>query len=301
MKQQAKGQIHRRISAIPNAWYPAYMVRGEKQNLMIDAGVNLLGPRYLTSIKETVGDEGHLHYLFLTHSHYDHIGSAYYLKQHIPGLKIGAHERLAGLLKKPTVLEMMNRLSGNHVELLKYNADGEDLTLHPFEINIHLKQGDVFDLGGLTCRVYETPGHTRESLSFYFPEIKALFPGEACGVLQGETGSMMQVEFLSSYDDYIESLNRLIALEPEIVCLGHGWILTRKDATDFLQYSLAETFRYREIIERYLNDADGDVEKAMQDMAHDEYDIKGGIFQERIAYITNLSAQVRHIAGLREK
>ncbi|MHB8137557.1 MAG: MBL fold metallo-hydrolase [Smithellaceae bacterium] len=301
MKQQAKGKIHGRISAIPNAWYPAYMVRGEKQNLMIDAGVNLLGPRYLTSIKETVGAEGHLHYLFLTHSHYDHIGSAYYLKQHIPALKIGAHERLAGLLKKPTVLEMMNRLSGNHVELLKYNADSEDLTLHPFEINIHLKQGDVFDLGGLTCRVYETPGHTRESLSFYFPEIKALFPGEACGVLQGETGSMMQVEFLSSYDDYIESLHRLIALEPEIVCLGHGWILTRKDATDFLQYSLAETFRYRKIIENYLNDADGDIEKATLDMAHAEYDIKGGIFQERIAYITNLSAQVRHIAGLLEK
>jgi hypothetical protein len=45
MKQQAKGQIHERIIAIPNPWYPAYIVRGEKKNLMIDAGVNLLGPR----------------------------------------------------------------------------------------------------------------------------------------------------------------------------------------------------------------------------------------------------------------
>ena len=47
MKQQAKGQIHERITAIPNAWYPAYIIQGEKKNLMIDAGVNLLGPRYL--------------------------------------------------------------------------------------------------------------------------------------------------------------------------------------------------------------------------------------------------------------
>jgi hypothetical protein len=44
MKQQAKGQIHERITAIPNAWYPTYVIRGEKKNLMIDAGVNLLGP-----------------------------------------------------------------------------------------------------------------------------------------------------------------------------------------------------------------------------------------------------------------
>ena len=199
MKQQAKGQIHERIIAIPNAWYPAYIVRGEKKNLMIDAGVNLLGPRYLASIKDILGNPERLDYLFLTHSHYDHAGSAHYLKQRIPGLKIGAHKRVADLLQKPSVLEMMNRLSRNHVELLKYNTAGEDLTLHPFEIDFSLKQGDEFDLGGLTCRVYEAPGHTRDSLAFYFPEIKALFPSEACGVLQGETGSEMQVEFLSSY------------------------------------------------------------------------------------------------------
>jgi len=300
MKRQAKGQIHERITAIPNAWYPAYIVRGDAKNLMIDAGVNLLGPRYLTSIKDILGDPERLHYLFLTHSHYDHVGAAHYLKRHIPGLAIGAHERLALLLQKTSVLDMINRLSGNHVELLKYNTAGEDLTLHPFEINICLKQGDAFDLGGLTCRVYETPGHTRDSLSFYFPEIKTLFAGEACGVLQGETGSEMQVEFLSSYDDYIESLKLMMALEPETICLGHAWVLTHEDAKEFLQRALAETYRYRELIEKYLNAAGGHIEKAIEDMGHVEYDIKGGIYQERVSYMTNLSAQVKHIAGLKK-
>jgi 2-aminobenzoylacetyl-CoA thioesterase len=298
MKQQAKGQIHERITAIPNSWYPAYIVRGEKKNLMIDAGINLLGPRYFTAIRDILGNSEELQYLFLTHSHYDHVGSASYLKRHIPGLLIGAHERVAGLLQKPSVLEMMNRLSANHIELLKYNTAGEDLTLHPFGIDMILKQGDEFDLSGLACCVYETPGHTRDSLSFYFPEIKALFPSEAVGVLQGETGSEMQVEFLSSYRDYIDSLKLMISLKPEIVCLAHGWVLTNEDAADFLKRSLIETFRYREVIESYLNAADGDVEKATQNMAHAEYDVKGGIYQERIAYVTNLSAQVKHIAGL---
>ncbi len=297
MKQQAKGQIHERIIAIPNPWYPAYIVRGEKKNLMIDAGVNLLGPRYLAAIREIFGNTEQLSYLFLTHSHYDHIGSAYYLKRQIPGLKTGAHERLDGLLHKPSVMEMMNMLSGNHVELLKYNTAGDDLTLHPFEIDNILKQGDEFDLGGLTCHVYETPGHTRDSISFYFPEIKALFPGEACGVLQGETGNMMQVEFLSSYQDYIDSLKLMISLKPETVCLGHGWMLSQDDAANFLRNSLAETFRYRDLIESYLTAAGGDVEKATQHMGHDEYDIKGGILQERRAYMTNLAAQVKHIAS----
>lgn len=301
MKQQAKGKIHERITAIPNSWYPIYVIRGERKNLLIDAGINLLGPRYLTMIKDILGDEKHLDYLFLTHSHYDHVGSADYLKRHIPGLMIGAHERVAGLMQKHSVLKMMNGLSANHVELLKYNAAGEDLTLHPFTTDIILKQGDEFDLGGMTCRVYETPGHTRDSLAFYLPEIKTLFPSESVGVLQGETGSNMQVEFLSSFDDYINSLKLMASLEPERICLAHGWVLTGKDATDFLKRSLAETFGYRNLIESYLDSAGGDVEKAILNMAHTEYDVKGGIYQERAAYMTNLSAQVKHIAGLRHK
>jgi hypothetical protein len=40
------------------------------------------------------------------------------------------------------------------------------------------------------------------------------------------------------------------------------------------------------------------VETAIQEMVHSQYDVKGGILQERISYVTNLSAQVRHIAGL---
>ena len=207
--------------------------------MMIDAGVNLLAPRYLALIKDILGDADRLDYLFLTHSHYDHIGSASYLKRRVPDLQIGAHERLAGLLEKQSVLDMMNRLSGNHVELLKYNAEGEDLTLRPFATDVLLKQGDAFNLGGLTCRVYETPGHTKDSVSFYFPEIKALFPGEAAGVLQGETGREMQVEFLTSFRDYIDSLNLMIALKPEMICLAHGWVLTQEDAADFLEIGRA--------------------------------------------------------------
>ena len=301
MKQQAKGRIHERITAIPNSWYPVYIVQGDRKNLMIDAGVNLLSPRYLSLITERLGDAARLDYLFLTHSHYDHVGSANYLKRHIPGLQIGAHERLADLLKKPSVLDVMNRLSKIHTALLKYNTAGEDLTLHPFALDLFLKQGDEFDLGGLTCRVYETPGHTKDSLSFYFPEIRTVFPSEAVGVLQGETGSELQVEFLTSYRDYIDSLKLMISLEPETICLAHGWILSGKDAADFLERSLSETYRFRGLIESYLAAAKGDVEKAIEAMVHAEYDVKGNIYQERAAYVTNLSAQVRHIAGLRGK
>ncbi|MGI5939317.1 MAG: MBL fold metallo-hydrolase [Thermoleophilia bacterium] len=299
MKQPAQGRINERITAIGTALYPTYVVRGETKNLMIDAGINLMAPHYLAALRDVTHDEAGLDCLFLTHSHYDHIGAASYIRQHIPGLKIGAHESLAGLLQKPSVLETMNRLSANHVDLLEYNVHNEDLVLRPFEIDLALKQGDEFDLGGLTCHVYETPGHTRDSLAFYFPEIGALFPGEACGLAQDEREGEVQVEFLASYQEYLDSLERLSALRPQLICLGHGQVLTQDDAVEFLSRSHVETSRYRELIEGHLDAAAGDVDEAIRAMAHAEYDVKGGIRQERTAYLINLTAQIKHIAGLR--
>jgi glyoxylase-like metal-dependent hydrolase (beta-lactamase superfamily II) len=194
----------------------------------------------------------------------------------------------------------MNRLSNNHQILFKYNTGGEDLAIRPFDIEYSLKQGDEFDLGGLTCRVIEVPGHTKDSLAYYLPEIKALFPGEAAGVLNGKNRELVQVEFLSSFRDYINSLEAMIAINPEIICIGHGWILSQKDARDFLDRSLAATYRYRELIETYLDAARGDADRAIDEMVREEYDVKKNILQERNAYIENLNAQVRHIAGLRD-
>jgi glyoxylase-like metal-dependent hydrolase (beta-lactamase superfamily II) len=299
MRLRAEGRIHEHITAIASVAYPGYIVQGDRTNLMIDAGLNLLGPRYLAALSELFGNAERLDYLLLSHSHYDHLGAACYLKRHLPSLQVGGDERLAGLLQKPSVLEMMNRLSGSHVDLLKSCSCDEDLSLQPFSIDMALKEGDELDVGGLTCRVYEVPGHTRDSLAFYFPEIGALFPGDACGVKEGEAANSLRVEFLASYQDYLDSLERMIALKPAVLCLGHGWTLTGEDAADFLERSLVETARHRELIERYLDAADGDAERATREFGRDEYDIKGGIRQKRPAYMTNLAAQFRHIAELR--
>lgn len=296
MKLPAIGPIHERITAIADVSYPIYLVRGDRSELLIDSGPNTLGPRYLASLKAEFPDGGFPRHLLLTHSHWDHVGSADYLRRHLPGLQIGGHPRLATVVRRPSALDTMNRLSRDQAELLEHGTIGEDLTLRPFAIDFLLRQGDEFDLGGLTCRVYETPGHTRDSLAYYFPEIKALFPGDACGVLRGDTGATIQPEFVASYQDYVDSLISMTALQPEIICLAHGWVLTQADAREFLAASLVETSRYRELIESYLRAAHGEVEKAVSEMARAEYGPEGRMGPPRAAYLTNLAAQVKHIA-----
>ncbi len=296
MKIPSIGLVQERITAIADVSYPIYVVRGDRSTLLIDSGPNMLGPRYLASLNAMFPNGRLPRHLFLTHSHWDHVGSADYLRRHLPGLQIGGHPRLAAVVRRPSALERMNRLSIDLVELLDQDHSGEDLTLRPFAIDVLLRQGDEFDLGGLTCRVYETPGHTRDSLAYYIPEIKALFPGDACGVLRGDTGATIQPEFVASYQDYVDSLRSMIALEPEMVCLAHGWVLTHADAREFLAASLVETHRHRELIESYLRAAHGEVEKAVSEMARAEYGPEGRMGPPRAAYLTNLAAQVKHVA-----
>jgi len=299
MIKLAKGSINERISAVGDTIYCGYIVKGSKKNLMIDAGINLFGPSYISSIEEILGDRNRLDYLFLTHSHYDHLGAAGYLKRHIRKLSTASHERVSQLLRKDSVLEMMNELSEIQRPFFEHDAGTEDLSIQPLQIDLFLKEGDDIDLGDLTCRVYEVPGHTRDCLAYYIPELEALFPGEAAGVLVGENGNMEpQVVFLSSFYDYIKSIEKIMALTPKILCIGHKMVLTDGDVMDFLNMSHEATFGFRKFIEHQIELADGNLEKVVNNIARKEYDEKGIIFQERNAYLVSLKAQVRHILGL---
>jgi glyoxylase-like metal-dependent hydrolase (beta-lactamase superfamily II) len=263
---------------------------------MIDAGINLMGPAYIASLEKIFGDKNALDYVFATHSHFDHLGAIPYLKRNIPHLQAGAFGRVGALMKKKSVLDLMTYLSDLQKGFFQNIAGNEDVHISPVDFEFNLKEGDRFDLGGVTCEVYEAPGHTGDSLAFFIPEIRALFAGESYGIPEGDKDGSVQVEFLSSYDDYVSSLEKLISLQPKIIGMAHMWVFTDNDATDFLRQSLEATPRYLKLVETYLDAANGDIDSAVNSMARIEYDQKGTIRQPRESYIQNLKAQVRHVA-----
>lgn len=293
MKKYANGKITDRISVAGNPIYPAYVIQGDKKNLMLEAGINLYGSLYIESLKEILGDPQKLDYLFVTHSHYDHLGAAYYLKEKIPGLKTGGYGRINTLLNKQSVIDRMNSMSEHLRPVFKDIAGDEDYSIKPFNLDLELNEGDEIDLGGITCRVLYTPGHTRDSLSFYFPEINAVFPGECIGVPEGVDGDAIQVVFLTSFEDYIQSIKKIMDLKPDLIGMGHGFVYSGEDASEFLKQSLEASYEYKILIENYLKQAEWDIEKAKNEIVRKEYDEKKTIQQEKNAYIANLTAQLK--------
>lgn len=296
MKYLAQGSINDYCQVIGHIGYPAYIVKGQHKNMMIDAGINLLAPKYYTDLAATLGDAQLLDYVAITHSHYDHLGAIPYILKKIPDLTIIGAERIQQLLSKHSVIDFMTHLSNIQKPLFADITGQEDVSLSSFDITLPVKEGDIIDLGKITCKVYEVPGHTRDSLAYYFPEIKMLCPGEAVGVPQGMDGQDIQVEFLSSYEEYYSSLEKMASLDVTILCFAHGFVYTDDDVASFFVTSLKATEQYKNLLLEYLDRVNGDIEQAIKLITLEEYDKKGTIHQERNAYISNLTAQVKLVA-----
>lgn len=85
-------------------------------------------------------------------------------------------------------------------------------------LDIEVEEGDTVNVGDTTCRVIETPGHTRGHLSLYLPDGPALLTGDTlfslgCGRL-----------FEGTPDDMFHSLRKFDALpeDTQIYC-GHEY------------------------------------------------------------------------------
>lgn len=78
-----------------------------------------------------------------------------------------------------------------------------------------------------TIEILATPGHTRDHQSYYLRKEKILIAGEAAGLLYNP--NIVTTEFVSDYDDFLSSLQRLAALPMEVFCQGHNLVLVGRE------------------------------------------------------------------------
>lgn len=192
-------------------------------NVVIDTS-NATHARTHKRLLEAVAS-GPVKYIILTHAHGDHTGGIALWKQ--PGTQIIAQRSHVEFVNYQTRLERFFALrnsaqfgfpepqtgawAGN------YGAKIEPTTLFDDKYE--------FTLGGLTFVIFHTPGETPDHLSVWIPQLKAAF-----------TGDNYYESFPNIYTlrgtpprwalDYVRSLDKVMALKPEIVLPSHGRPIT---------------------------------------------------------------------------
>ncbi|MEQ8200578.1 MAG: MBL fold metallo-hydrolase [Syntrophomonadaceae bacterium] len=300
MRMMTTGKVTDDFYILGSSAYPVYLLDLPDKPIIFESGITCAGEVYVEAIRAVLVDRQPA-YLFLSHAHWDHAGSAAYLKQAFPAMQIAASKLAAGVLKRSGAVQAIAQLNrdANHFVKWEPGFDHGRLIKQPFqtfEVDLQLNDGQVVEVNETTCiQVLATPGHTRDHLSYYLPNQKILVAVESGGYMSGSGD--IDAEFVADYDGYITSLGRLAQLPAVVFCQGHNVVFTgREEIKEFFAKSMQEAVLYKYRICELLKQEKGDIDRVVQRMKAERYDHVEGFKQDESVYTLNLAAQVKHIA-----
>jgi hydroxyacylglutathione hydrolase len=199
----------------------SYIVYGEMITL-VDTGVSGCERQIFECIRSAGRDPSEIALIILTHSHPDHMGSAWAI-QHATGCGIAAHPSERAWIED---IDLQNHerpvpgfttLVGGSVKIDHELADGD--TIEPDET----RAGEML--------VLHTPGHSNGSISLFMHKEGALFSGDAVPVA-GD---------IPVYDDAIASVRSIKKLRgiPGIKVLLSSWDEPQERSNAYLQMDRA--------------------------------------------------------------
>lgn len=197
-----------------------FIIAFDDELVMIDAGAGRSIPMLLKNMEGSGLDPKAISTLILTHCHIDHIGSAPYFRDHF-GCRLIMHDQDADAVEQG--------------DPIRTAANWYETTFPPTRIDQRLKnEEETLCFGNQAIHCLHTPGHTPGSMSVYLDRggLRILFGQDIHGPFLSSFGS--------SIDDWKTSMNKLLALNADILCEGHFGIFQPSE-------------KVRKYIEKYLN------------------------------------------------
>lgn len=160
--------------------------------------------------------------ILLTHAHFDHIGAVDEVRE-IWGIPVYIHNKEKDWLMDPKKNGSAKYTDINNVKLKK--AD------------VLIKEEGNLEIGPFCFEVFETPGHSPGSISYYFSKLNIVFSGDVLFA-----GGIGRTDLTGgNYDVLIDSINTKLMKLPEktIVGSGHGPLTTVRmemDSNPFLSF-----------------------------------------------------------------
>ncbi len=195
-------------------------VLADKTLTLIDTGMQGDGEEIIKAIRAIGRKPEEVTQILITHAHIDHTGSLAFLKQ-ATGAQIFAGIREIDYIQGAKKTWRMERegLGGTLFKLALFVAETFFYSYTPVAVDVPLLGGEV-----LNCfegiKVVATPGHSPGSLSYYLPEKKILFTGDA---LSGAPEVRLPPQAgCADYQEARASVKKLSALRFETCCFGHG-------------------------------------------------------------------------------
>lgn len=209
----------------------AFLIDDGKTALLYDSGFGFTGEKLARKLRQHLGSRK-LDYIFLTHSHYDHVYGSAYVAQAFPEVQVCAGEYAAKIFTKPGAKATMRELDTKMARscgALSYC----DL-LDKLRVDIPLQDGQVIDAGEMSFLCLNLMGHTKCSFSFFEQNSGLFLACESMGSYNG-TDDVVP-ECLVSSKMSLESIEKMRKLPITRILSPHygviegekvGWFISR--------------------------------------------------------------------------
>lgn len=197
-----------------------YILRGEKTAL-IDPGPKTCIPELLDKLKELNINPESLEYILITHIHIDHAGGLGELMRYAIRARAMVHPLGVRHMASP------DKLWQGSLKALGWVAEQYgNIDPAPESRLVAAVEGMTLNLGDRDLRVIFTPGHAPHHISFWDPESKELFLGEAAGVYHHDVDAVRPATPPPfDLEATLDSLQKLTSLKATSLYYYHGgWV-----------------------------------------------------------------------------
>lgn len=202
-----------------------YLVEGGEKRCLIDAGTHKEASRIYKVLKELGAFP--LDIIILTHSHWDHCQGVSFWRD-----KATENNRDIEIMASENAIPLLEDQSWNDVHGQKNLKSIKDVK--------PIKEGDIVDLGDLSLKIFDVPGHCKDDIAVLDEANKNLFVGDAIGV---KTGDQMYIPpFQPPFwdkDAFYQSVNKIREIDYDGLCLAHFGYIYEDEAKDYLDEAVA--------------------------------------------------------------
>ncbi|HYA39848.1 MAG TPA: MBL fold metallo-hydrolase [Syntrophobacteraceae bacterium] len=227
MRSRKPGKIDGNLWCLGAEESGVYLLRGKKGAALINGGLSYILPRVLTQMRELELDPGEITKFLILHSHFDHVGIVPYFKRNYPAIEVLASEAALKAFENPKAVELINSYNRFSAGKMSESLEGFDLEWRSDIQVLPVREGDVIDLGGVSLRIYEMPGHSNCSISAYEPDAGILFASDSVGI---PFSDKLLPAMNTNIEQYLNSLQKLRDVKVNVFCADHYGFITGEEA-----------------------------------------------------------------------